>query len=54
MLPINQYATSKVIKEVGADLGVAFDGDFDRCFFFDENGIFVQGEYMVDPLLIYF
>ena len=43
----NHYATAKVVKEVGADLGVAFDGDFDRCFFFDENGIFVQGEYMV-------
>ena len=43
----NHYATAKIVKEVGADLGVAFDGDFDRCFFFDENGIFVPGEYVV-------
>ena len=47
ILPKNHYATSKVIKNVGADFGVAFDGDFDRCFFFDENGMFVQGEYVV-------
>ncbi len=43
----NRYATAKVVREVGADLGVAFDGDFDRCFFFDEHGMFVQGEYIV-------
>ena len=47
ILPKNHDATAKVVKEVGADLGVAFDGDFDRCFFFDENGMFVQGEYIV-------
>ena len=47
ILPKNHYPTAKAIKEVGADLGVAFDGDFDRCFFFDENGTFVQGEYIV-------
>ena len=35
ILPKNHYATAKVVREVGADLGVAFDGDFDRCFFFD-------------------
>ena len=50
LLPENHNATAKVVKEVGADLGVAFDGDFDRCFFFDENGTFVQGEYMVGLL----
>ena len=43
----NHYATAKIVKEVGADFGVAFDGDFDRCFFFDENGVFVKGEYIV-------
>ena len=43
----NHYATAKVVKKMGADFGVAFDGDFDRCFFFDENGMFIQGEYMV-------
>ncbi len=47
ILPKNHDATAKVVKEVGADYGVAFDGDFDRCFFFDENGMFVQGEYIV-------
>ena len=47
ILPKNHYATAKVVKEVGADFGVAFDGDFDRCFFFDEHGNFVQGEYIV-------
>ena len=47
ILQKNHYATAKVVKEVGADFGVAFDGDFDRCFFFDENGMFVQGEYIV-------
>ncbi len=47
LLTKNHYATAKVVKEMGADFGVAFDGDFDRCFFFDENGIFVQGEYIV-------
>ncbi len=47
ILTKNQHATAKVVREVGADLGVAFDGDFDRCFFFDEHGMFVQGEYIV-------
>lgn len=47
ILPKNHYATAKVVREVGADLGVAFDGDFDRCFFFDEHGVFIQGEYIV-------
>ena len=28
-----------------ADIGIAFDGDFDRCFFFDEFGVFVPGIY---------
>ncbi len=36
--------------EVNADFGVAFDGDFDRCFFFDSSGKFVQGEYIVGLL----
>ena len=43
----NHNATANVVRELGADFGVAFDGDFDRCFFFDEHGMFVQGEYMV-------
>ena len=38
------------MREVGADFGGAFDGDFDRCFFFDEFGAFVPGEYVVGLL----
>jgi phosphomannomutase len=38
------------VRESGADFGVAFDGDFDRCFFFDETGAFVPGEYLVGLL----
>ncbi len=50
ILSKNHYATADVVKEAGADFGLAFDGDFDRCFFFDENGMFVQGEYIVGLL----
>ena len=42
-----------VLKEK-ADLGIAWDGDFDRCFFIDENGKFVEGYYMVGLLAEYF
>ena len=37
-----------------ADFGIAFDGDFDRCFFFDENGNFVPGEYVIGLLAMIF
>jgi len=50
LLPANRAATADVVKKVNADFGVAFDGDFDRCFFFDENGRFVSGEYVVGLL----
>ena len=50
LLPENHAATADVVKAEGADLGVAFDGDFDRCFFFDEAGQFVPGEYVVGLL----
>ncbi len=46
----NQGVTSEKVKAVGADLGVAWDGDFDRCFFFDENGRFIDGYYVVGLL----
>ena len=46
----NQRITSNAVKKEKADLGVAFDGDFDRCFFFDENGKFVPSEYIVGLL----
>jgi phosphomannomutase len=50
LLPENHSATADVVKEEGADFGVAFDGDFDRCFFFDEAGRFVPGEYLIGLL----
>ncbi|MDX9754068.1 MAG: phosphomannomutase, partial [bacterium] len=43
----NRPATAEVVKAEKADLGVAWDGDFDRCFFFDENGDFIEGYYLV-------
>ena len=36
--------------EAGADFGVAWDGDFDRCFFFDKQGTFIEGYYVVGLL----
>ena len=50
LLPENREATSKAVVESGADIGVAWDGDFDRCFLFDEKGGFVEGYYMVGLL----
>ena len=50
LLSENHSATADVVKAEGADFGVAFDGDFDRCFFFDEAGQFVPGEYVVGLL----
>lgn len=47
LLPENHHKTADIVKDVGADFGVAFDGDFDRCFFFDETGEFIPGEYLV-------
>jgi len=43
----NREVTARAVRETGADLGIAWDGDFDRCFFFDENGDFVEGYYLV-------
>ncbi len=50
LLPENRQPTVDAIKEHGADLGVAWDGDYDRCFFFDENGEFIEGYYIVGLL----
>ncbi|MDG5766562.1 phosphomannomutase/phosphoglucomutase [Balneolales bacterium ANBcel1] len=47
LLPENRQDTADAVLANKADLGVAFDGDFDRCFFFDENGRFVEGYYIV-------
>ena len=50
LLPENHAATAEVVQREGADFGVAFDGDFDRCFLFDGTGKFVPGEYVVGLL----
>ena len=50
LLPENQPVTAEAVRAHGADLGVAWDGDFDRCFLFDETGAFVAGEYVVGLL----
>ena len=54
LLPANHAATADVVMRAGADMGVAFDGDFDRCFFFDGAGQFVPGEYVVGLLVAIF
>ena len=46
----NQEATARLVRETGADLGIAWDGDFDRCFFFDADGRFIEGYYLVGLL----
>jgi phosphomannomutase len=50
LLPENQPVTGAAVVAAGADMGVAWDGDFDRCFLFDHTGRFVPGEYIVGLL----
>ena len=50
MLEENRTPTSEAIRRHGADFGIAWDGDFDRCFFFDEKGGFIEGYYIVGLL----
>ncbi|MDQ7822444.1 MAG: phosphomannomutase [Candidatus Eremiobacteraeota bacterium] len=50
LLPENRLDTSRAVLSAGADLGVAWDGDYDRCFFFDEKGEFIEGYYIVGLL----
>jgi len=50
MIVENRVSTAAAIKESDADLGLAWDGDFDRCFFFDETGRFIEGYYIVGLL----
>lgn len=50
LLPENREPTINAIKKYGADVGIAWDGDFDRCFFFDEGGRFIEGYYIVGLL----
>lgn len=47
LLPEKRHVTSAAVLEHGAALGVAWDGDFDRCFFYDERGRFIEGYYLV-------
>jgi phosphomannomutase len=46
----NRASTIKAIADNKADLGIAWDGDFDRCFFFDDKGTFIEGYYIVGLL----
>jgi phosphomannomutase len=50
LLPENRSLTRDAVIQHGADLGIAWDGDFDRCFFFDEKGNFIEGYYLVGLL----
>ncbi len=50
LLPENRADTAAAVRAHGADVGLAWDGDFDRCFFFDEHGEFIEGYYLVGML----
>lgn len=50
MIEENRASTSAAIRAHKADLGIAWDGDFDRCFLFDEQGAFIEGYYIVGLL----
>ncbi|MBQ2261100.1 MAG: phosphomannomutase, partial [Loktanella sp.] len=50
LLTENQPETAAAVRAAKADFGVAWDGDFDRCFFFDHDGDFIPGEYVVGLL----
>jgi phosphomannomutase len=47
LLPEKRLRASAAVRETGADLGIAWDGDFDRCFLYDHRGEFVEGYYLV-------
>lgn len=50
LLPENRSATSEAVLKHEADFGIAWDGDFDRCFLFDASGEFIEGYYIVGLL----
>jgi len=50
LLPERREATARAVREHGADLGLAWDGDFDRCFFYDHEGRFIEGYYLIGLL----
>jgi phosphomannomutase len=47
LLPENRRITAEAVRQHGAAVGLAWDGDFDRCFFFDAEGTFIEGYYLV-------
>jgi phosphomannomutase len=50
MLEENRAVTAEAVLREKASIGIAFDGDYDRCFFFDEQGTFIEGYYIVGLL----
>ena len=50
LLPENRKVTAEAVRAHQADVGIAWDGDFDRCFLFDEQGAFIEGYYIVGLL----
>jgi phosphomannomutase len=50
LLPENRQTTADAVLAHGANVGIAWDGDFDRCFLFDETGTFIEGYYIVGLL----
>ena len=54
MIKKNRSITSDAVIKSNADIGIAWDGDYDRCFFFDEEGKFIDGYYLVGLLSNFF
>jgi len=52
LLPEKREETARAVREHHADMGIAWDGDFDRCFFWDEDGRFIDGYYIVGLLAL--
>ncbi|HUG04200.1 MAG TPA: phosphomannomutase CpsG [Steroidobacteraceae bacterium] len=50
MIEENRNVTGRAVRLAKADMGIAWDGDFDRCFFFDEEGRYIEGYYIVGLL----
>ncbi len=50
LLPERRQETSAAVLKANATIGVAFDGDFDRCFFYDDKGNFIESYYLVGML----
>jgi phosphomannomutase/phosphomannomutase/phosphoglucomutase len=50
MLEQNRAPVAEAVVRTGADIGIAWDGDYDRCFFFDHEGTFIEGYYIVGLL----